>query len=512
MSDVFENPAVQAPAHSRPAAQQRYLVLALMLFSLVLGIGIGAVVTRGALADPDNRITLTSNGVTADSLSAAFAHASELVEPCVVSIDTREGGRGDFARAGKGSGVIVTETGYIVTNFHVVEDAGTITVRLADRRQFNGKVIGRDRETDLAVVKIEADRPLPFARFGDSDRLRVGDWVLAIGSPFGLEQTVTAGIISARERETEAGSSPFQKFLQTDAAINPGNSGGPLVNLAGEVIGINTQIATRTGVFSGIGLALPSRTTVEVYNQLITSGRVGRGFLGIKIGDISDEIAQRNGLDTSDGVLVTDLSHEESPAGKAGIRGGDIIIELDGQPVKDGRELIRRVGAMPVGSVVRLTYVRDGQPGSATVKLTDRETGLETSRSNELPSGPPRPPFGFDDEEPGLEEPDLPAPDQPGPQGIGLALRTLTPDLARDRNLEGVTGALVLDVEPGSPAARAGLGMGDVIVSAEGQRIESEQNFADLLADSAPGEKLVLSVARRSGTRIERRFVTITVP
>jgi S1-C subfamily serine protease len=167
---------------------------------------------------------------------------------------------------------------------------------------------------------------------------------------------------------------------------------------------------------------------------------------------------------------------------------------------------------MPVGSVVRLTYVRDGQPGSATVKLTDRETGLETSRSNELPSGPPRPPFGFDDEEPGLEEPDLPAPDQPGPQGIGLALRTLTPDLARDRNLEGVTGALVLDVEPGSPAARAGLGMGDVIVSAEGQRIESEQNFADLLADSAPGEKLVLSVARRSGTRIERRFVTITVP
>jgi serine protease Do len=507
MSDVFENPVTQVSAPGRPA-RQRHVVLALMLFSLVLGIAVGAVITRGALADPDNRITLSSQPVGADSLSASFARASELVEPCVVSIDTREGAEGDFSRAGKGSGVIVTATGYILTNFHVVESATSITVRLADRRQFEGKVVGRDRETDLAVVKIEARDPLPSARFGDSDRLRVGDWVLAIGSPFGLEQTVTAGIISARERETDGpGSSAFQKFLQTDAAINPGNSGGPLVNLGGEVIGINTQIATRTGVFSGIGLALPSRTAVEVYNQLITSGRVGRGFLGIRIGEITGDIARKNGLEGTDGVLVSDLSSADSPAGRAGITSGDIITELNGEPVKDGRELIRRVGAMPVGSVVRLTYVREGQPGSATVKLTDRESGVETSRSSDPPTGPPRPMYDFDD-----EDPDALTPDPVEPQGVGLALRTLTPDLARDRNLEGITGALVLDVEGGSPAARAGLAMGDVVVSADGQRIAGERDFDGLIAGAASGDKIVVGVARRSGTKIERRFVTIVVP
>jgi len=498
MSEILETP-VAKPAARPGIRRQRYIILGLMLFSLTLGVLIGAVVTRGVLADPDNRISLTSSTVTADSLAASFASASAAVEPAVVAIDTQEDSNGD-QRTGKGSGVLVTSTGFILTNFHVVEGASSIRVRLMDRREFDGKVVGQDRETDLAVVKIDVKEALPFAKFGDSERLRVGDWVLAIGSPFGLEQTVTHGIISARERETIAsGSSPFQRFLQTDAAINPGNSGGPLVNLAGEVIGINTQIATRTGSFSGIGLALPSKTAVEIYNQLVTSGRVGRGFLGIQVGEVSEEEASRNGLESTDGVLVNELTGLNSPAAKAGIRKNDIITEINGERVRDGRELIRRVGAMPIGTVVRLTYVRDGQASSATVKLTDREEGITASRNSNEPEieGPPRPPQGFDSEQ---ENP-----------GLGISLTTLTSDLARDRNLAGLTGVLVLDVEVGSTAFKGGMAAGDVILSVNGTRVLSEEDFVAEMGRLRHGQQAVIGIARRVGTRLDRRFLRITV-
>jgi serine protease Do len=498
MSEILETQVVKSTT-GLAARRQRYVILALMVFSLTLGIFIGAMVTRGVLADPDNRISLTAGSVSADSLAASFASASSAVEPAVVAIDTREGGDADV-RTGKGSGVLVTSTGFILTNFHVVEGAASIRVRLADRREFDGKVVGQDRETDLAVVKITVKDALPFANFGDSDRLRVGDWVLAIGSPFGLEQTVTHGIISARERETiAAGSSPFQKFLQTDAAINPGNSGGPLVNLAGEVIGINTQIATRTGSFSGIGLALPSKTAVEIYNQLVTSGRVGRGFLGIQVGDVSEEDASRNGLENTEGVLVSQLTGLESPAAKAGIRKNDIITEINGERVRDGRDLIRRIGAMPIGTVVRLTYVREGQAGSATVKLTDREEGITASRGagEPEPDGLPVPPRGLDSEQ---ERP-----------GLGISLTTLTPDLARDRNLTGLTGVLVLDVEVGSSAFKAGLAAGDVVLSVNGARVLSEADFDGEMGSLRHGQQAVIGIARRVGTRIDRRFLRVTV-
>jgi serine protease Do len=497
MSEILETSAAK-PAADLPLRRQRNIILGLMLFSLVLGIFIGAAVTRGALADPDNRISLSAGGSTADSLAASFAAASSSVEPAVVAIDTQEGGEADL-RTGKGSGVIVTSTGYILTNFHVVEGATSIEVRLADRREFEGKVVGRDRETDLAVLKINVKEALPFAKFGDSEKLRVGDWVLAIGSPFGLEQTVTHGIISARERETtSAGSSPFQKFLQTDAAINPGNSGGPLVNLAGEVIGINTQIATRTGSFSGIGLALPSKTAVDIYNQLVTTGRVGRGFIGIQVGDVSPEDAARNGLDNTEGVLVGKLNPPDSPAARAGLRENDIITEINGERVKDGRELIRRIGAMPVGAVVRLTYVRDGQASTATVKLTDREEGILASRGTGAPATPgeTRPP-GFGPEQERI--------------GIGISLTTLTPELAKDRNLAGLAGALVLDVELGSTAFKAGMVAGDVIVSVNGKKVISEEEFDDAISAIRHGEKAVVGIARRVGTRVDRRYLRITV-
>ena len=274
-------------ALARIARQQRIVIGSMMVATLFLGILIGAVITRGAFADPDNRIVISSTGPVADNLSASFANAASIVEPAVVHIDVQEGEGRLAGREAKGSGVLVTSTGYILTNMHVVEGSKKMRVRLYDHREFDAELIGSDRDTDLAVIRISTENPLPFARFGDSNRLRVGDWVLAIGSPFGLEQTVTAGIISAKGRETEGGSSAFQQFLQTDAAINPGNSGGPLVNLSGEVVGINTQIATRTGAFSGIGFALPSSTASEIYNELVSKGRVNRGFLGVEVADLT---------------------------------------------------------------------------------------------------------------------------------------------------------------------------------------------------------------------------------
>lgn len=483
------------------ARQQRFIIVALMLCSLLLGVLIGAVLTRGALADPDNRISISTQGAVPDALSESFARAAATVEPAVVHIDVQEG-KGEFDRESKGSGVLVTSSGYILTNFHVINGGTRIKVRLYDHREFEAKVIGRDRETDLAVLQIESSEPLPFARFGDSDKLRVGDWVLAVGSPFGLEQTVTAGIISAKGRETDGGATAFQQFLQTDAAINPGNSGGPLVSLSGEVVGINTQIATRTGAFSGIGFALPSSMATQIYNQLVSAGRVNRGFLGIQVDDVTQELAQKNGLDSTDGVLVGSTSSPTSPAAVAGLRPGDIITEINGQRVKDRRDLIRRIGSFPAGTVVRLNYVREGTPATATVKLGDREENLVASTA------------GPDEEDPddGLLPPGHPDVTPRAIGNLGLTTRTVTPDFARDRALEGVTGAFVLDVEPGSPAAGKGIRAGDVITSANQRRIAGKPDLDDAIAELSSGDELVLFVARRVGSRIERRSVTITVP
>jgi serine protease Do len=476
------------------ARQQRTVILALMVVSLLLGVLIGAVLTRGALADPDNRIAISSQTAVSDSLSAAFANAADIVEPAVVHIDVREGGD-RTGREAKGSGVLVTSTGYILTNFHVVDGATRIAVRLSDHREFDAKLVGSDEDTDLAVVKIEAGTTLPFAHFGDSDKLRVGDWVLAV------EQTVTAGIISAKDRETEGGATAFQQFLQTDAAINPGNSGGPLVNLSGEVVGINTQIATRTGAFSGIGFALPSSTATSVYNVLVTQGRISRGFLGVEVGEITPDVAKQNRLDGNDGVLVRSTT-ENSPAALAGLLPGDVITEINGERVKDRRDLIRRVGSFPAGTVIRLTYVRNAAAGTATAKLADRFEGLASSRRAA--------PDDFDGEE-GLP-PGHPDIEPRSASGIGITSRTLTPDLARDRLLDGITGAYLTYVEPGSPAFAQGLRDGDVIVSANQQKIQGRPDFDQLVAGLSPGDQLTLSIARRAGTKIERRLVTITMP
>ncbi len=501
MSDALERVAGEpVPVTLETIArQQRYVILTLMLVSLMLGVLIGAVLTRGALADPDNRIAISTQGAASDSLSAAFANAAAIVEPAVVHIDVRDSLPG---REAKGSGVLVTSSGYILTNFHVIDGATKINVRLADHREFEGKVVGRDRDTDLAVLKITASGDLPYARFGDSNKLRVGDWVLAVGSPFGLEQTVTAGIISAKDRETDGGASPFQQFLQTDAAINPGNSGGPLVSLAGEVVGINTQIATRTGAFSGIGFALPSSTATEIYNQLASTGKIDRGFLGVEVDDVSTELAEKNRLDGTYGVLLRRIT-PTGPAELAGLRSGDIVTEINGERVKDRRDLIRRIGSFPAGTVVRLTYVRDAASAPATVKLGDRGEGLEASTQRVPEDG-----FDEDDELP----PGHPDIEPKQTSGLGISSRTLTPDLARDRLLEGLKGAYVDFVEPGSAAALKGLKIGDVILSVNQQKIVGKPELDDIVAALSSGDQLVLQIGRRVGAKIERRFITITIP
>src|SRR6185503_18762560 len=293
----------------------RVILVLVAICCLSIGAAVGAIVSGIGAKAEDDRLTIRNSVTTADALSVTFARVARDVEPSVAHIKVFESEA--LSREGAGSGVIVNAAGFILTNAHVVRRANKIRVKLWDGSETEAKILGIDLQTDLAVIKIETSKGLPVARMGDSDKLNVGDWVLAIGSPFGLEQTVTAGIISAKDRVTEAGATPFQQFLQTDAAINPGNSGGPLVNLAGEVIGINTQIATNTGAYNGIGFALPSATAVEVYNQLISDGRVRRGFLGINPQEITPQIARLNKIPDGQGVLVRELTSASSPASLA---------------------------------------------------------------------------------------------------------------------------------------------------------------------------------------------------
>nr|MBP9665377.1 trypsin-like peptidase domain-containing protein [Pyrinomonadaceae bacterium] len=311
--------------------------------------------------------------------SSAFAQAAKKVEPAVVSIDTKSrvsrpvaqatpapGDQSDmleFLRRQMqqrpvrvvGSGFIVDKSGYIVTNAHVVDGSAKITVKLDSGEELNALLVGSDEETDIAVLKVEARRDLPFVKFGDSEKVQVGDWVLAIGSPFGLDKSVTAGIISQTRRETPY-TTPFQRFLQTDAAINRGNSGGPLVNMAGEVVGVNSQIATSTGDYNGVSFALPSREVDYVYRQIVHSGKVRRGYLGILLDSVQAEFAAVYGLKDRRGAIVTEVREKQGPAATAGIKTGDIIVEFDGQKVSSAQDLIARVALTLPTQTVRIKY------------------------------------------------------------------------------------------------------------------------------------------------------------
>jgi len=420
-----------------------------------------------------------------EALERAFVSVAERVMPAVVNVSTvqqaareRPPGqlperfreffgeefyerffRGRPESRNQGSGVLVDKRGLIVTNNHLIEGAGEIEVRLSDKRKFKATVVGRDPKTDLAVLKIDAEDDLPVAELGDSDRLRIGQWAIAVGNPFGLDRTVTVGIVSATGR-VRVGVTTYEDFIQTDAAINPGNSGGPLLNLDGRVIGINTAIVS---VGQGIGFAIPVNMVKAILPQLVATGKVTRGWLGIRIQELTEELAPGFGLPPRSGVLVSDVM-PGSPAEGGGLRAGDLVVAYGDTPVTDVSTLQRLVAATPPGQLARITVVRDG--GRETLAVT----------------------IG--------EQPAEPVVAVAPPERWGLTVQPLTPELAREFNLTATEGALVSRVEAGSPADRAGLRPGDAILEVNRRKVTGPEAYREALGRAGSGEDVLLYVQR----------------
>jgi serine protease Do len=506
----------------------RVWIAALGLACLVAGIGIGAIMSgRPTIAQPDLQVARAP-----EALSASFAEIARRVEPAVVNIETtqaqpevseKEEDKEDqtpnnplwdmFRRQrrparGVGSGFIVSTKGHILTNYHVIEDATRITVGLQTGEKYRGTVIGVDSETDVAVLKIEAPRDLPTVTLGDSNQAQVGDWVLAMGSPFGLDQTVTAGIISKKERESPY-FNVFQRFLQTDAAINRGNSGGPLVNMRGEVIGMNSQIATSTGDYNGIGFALPANETNFVYKQLIAQGKVKRGYLGITLESVHDEFAKVYGLSEAKGAIITSVTQTEggqpTPASKAGLQASDIIVEFEGAPVSNAQDLIQRVASTPVGQQISLTFLRDTTNGKLEKKTVNVALGERPSLNRELVTPPTT------------------APKETAPRGnalrLGITLAELTPQLLADRHLTGVQGLFVKEIDPNGliaeiripPAGDPVLREGDVINRINRTTVTSLADFQRVLNGLKPGDPIVLNATRLVRDQRGERLIPVIV-
>ncbi|HEX8852707.1 MAG TPA: trypsin-like peptidase domain-containing protein, partial [Pyrinomonadaceae bacterium] len=418
--------------------------------------------------------------------------------------------RAQRAARGVGSGFIVDPKGLILTNQHVVEGAARITVKLQTGETLRGEVVGVDEETDVAVVRVKPTRDLPSVRLGNSDEVQVGDWVLAIGSPFGLDQTVTAGIISTRERSNEkTGASSFQRFLQTDAAINRGNSGGPLVNMRGEVIGINSQIATTTGDYNGIGFALPSNEVGFVYQQIVSAGKVRRGYLGIYLDSVRAEYARVYGLPEAKGAIVRDVADANGPAVKAGLQTNDIILEIEGRQVSDAQDLINKVAATTVGQTIRVTYMREvgGQLERRTANVVVAERPTRSALIDR---------DGGDEEE-GVERPDTSttpkspsAPPSAVRPVLGMKVSELTTQIANERRLTGVRGLLVTRVDPAGIAADASLEPGMVIQRVNRRAVASLADFDKVVEALKPGDAVVMNVVVRVGGRVEPRIVQFT--
>jgi serine protease Do len=392
-----------------------------------------------------------------------------------------------------GSGVIVDKRGYILTNNHVIENATKIQVQLNnDTARYTAKLIGADDDTDLAVIKIEANKELPTAKLGNSEGVQVGDWVLAIGSPFGLQATVTAGIVSAKDRGGLGLAKQFQRFLQTDAAINPGNSGGPLVDLAGQVIGINTAIITGSRGYEGVGFALPSNTAISVYNQLIQNGKVTRGSIGVTFQeDLATNPITLQSLGAQYGVAIEGVE-PGSPAEKAGLKGGDVITSVNGTPVKTGNDLVNPIAQATIGSKVKLTYYRDRTQHETTATVEDRTHVFPTTAGRV--NGQP---------------------EEPTPVEFGLHVDSLTKDRAQRFGVEGATkGVLVTDVDPASFASDdLGFGRGDVITEINHEPVGSLDDYRNAVSKLKPGQNVVFKVLRRQDSdRVLTVFLSGVVP
>ncbi len=446
---------------------------------------------RPAIAAPNIPPAKVAAGI---ELSKAFELVAKGVEPAVVNINTEQiihNARGasddpfreffgdnspfgsffgqmprDMKQKSLGSGFLVDPKGYILTNNHVVEHATKIKVKLDDGRTMDAKVVGTDPQTDLAVLKIDASN-LPTIRLANSDPLEVGDWVLAFGSPFGLQKTMTAGIISAKGRVIGAG--PYDNFLQTDAAINPGNSGGPLVNLSGEVVGINTMIASESGGFQGIGFAIPSSMASDVYRQILSHGKVTRGWLGVHVQAITPGIAKGFNLSEQKGALVADVD-SDSPAARAGIRSGDIILDYAGHQVNDPRDLSFAVAQTAAGASSQVGILRDGKRMNLTVKIGER---------------------------PGDEAEAVEGSNSERHGRLGITVENITPDAARQMNLQSSKGALVTEVKPGSPADEAGVQPGDVIREINHTPVSSASDVLAVARDLKKGSTVLMKLERQ---------------
>ena len=382
----------------------------------------------------------------------------------------------EYKRRSLGSGFIISEDGYILTNHHVVEEAEDIKVILYEEEEYEAEVKGRDPRTDLALIKIDA-KDLPTVVMGDSDKLEVGEWVLAIGNPLGFGHTVTTGIVSAKGRNL--GLTQYEDFIQTDASINPGNSGGPLFNMRGEVVGINSAIASTTGGSIGIGFAIPVNMAKNVIDQLKEKGKVVRGWLGVIIQKIDKEKMEAFGLESDRGALVSQVV-EEGPAKDAGLKLGDVIVEFEGMPVDDFDDLPPMVANTSVGTKTTVKVIRDGREKTFTVKL------------GELP-----------------DEPELAKAIEDEGESLGLRVHTMTPEMAARLGVgEDVKGVVVTEVEAESPAEKANLRPGDIVIEVNRKQVENAAGFAEEIG-SAPAGKIVLLLVRRGRNTI---FVTLKKP
>jgi len=436
----------------------------------------------------------------AGKVPLSFSDLAERVKPAVVNISTTKTTKGfaspfggspfggpfgddffdrffgdipqrEFKQRSLGSGFIISNDGYIFTNNHVVEKADKIVVKVSDEREYEAKIIGTDPKTDIALIKIKPRNSLPVVDIGDSDQVKVGEWVIAIGNPFGLEATVTAGIVSAKGRVIGAG--PYDNFIQTDASINPGNSGGPLFNMEGKVIGINTAIVAQG---QGIGFAIPINMAKGILDDLKTKGRVTRGWLGISVQDITEDIAKNMNLKNRNGALVSDV-FKGDPADKAGIKVGDIIIEINGKAIKDTHTLLLIIAAMQVGEKASIKALRDGKEMTFRIVVAERKDTAEVVAKK-------------------------------GSAGyFGISAQDITPEISRQMGIPSNAGVIITDIEPGSPADEVGIQPQDIIVQVNRIKVSSLREYNQEIAKAAQKKNVMLLIRRGNASF----FVTMSI-
>jgi serine protease Do len=473
-------------------------ILAVSLASLLIGAGIGEglnLFMRGAAPNSFRTVQAAESQTNVPSKGMLdFSPLAKKLRPMVVNISSTRtaagvqappspfrgddpanefwkrffGNPGPSRQQSLGSGFVIDSTGYILTNNHVVDDAEKILVKLADGGEFEAKVVGKDPKTDIALIKIDAKENLPVASLGDSDQLEVGEWVLAIGNPFGLDSTVTSGIVSAKGRHIGAG--PYDSFIQTDASINPGNSGGPLINMRGEVVGINTAIFSQSGGNIGIGFATPINLVKEILPQLKSKGKVTRGWLGVMIQNVTPDIAESMGLDRSRGALVAEVA-KNGPGERAGLKVGDIIVGYDGKEIKQSGDLPILVARTAPQKQVRINLLRDKKDTSVTATIGELKEEKEEAVASAQAEG-----------------------------NLGLTVQQVTPQLAENLGLERAVGVVIAAVEPGSVADEAGLQQGDIILEINRVAIRNLSDYRKTVADIKKNKRALFLVRREDST------------